>query len=431
MRTAERAERLVYRVAGLPVALRALLHGRAASDPLRSAFAHRYWHPQGLAEWLDLFGAILLWPLGLLLASGWFTIRNGATIRGRYGKGLPTQFAEQLKLYFSAGVLAPWYYIFSLHDDGDRRAPSFINRFETKTCYFRLLKAHKGTPLNDKSRFADYCAKNGLRCIPALLSLDGNEPAGGLPDEDLFIKPTAGRGGRGAERWDRVAPFTFSGRTGETLRADELLARLVERSKQRPLIVQPRMRPHPQLASITAGALPTTRILTCLNEQGEPEVMASMLRTSFGANRTVDNLHAGGIGALVDVASGTLSKSSNLGSDARLGWFSAHPDTGAVIEGKRLPCWEEAKALAIAAHRCFDDRMVIGWDIAILEDGPILVEGNGNPDLDILQRFMRIGFRDHRLGALLAHHLRERGAARESRGSDHQRKAADSMTVRH
>jgi hypothetical protein len=122
-------------------------------------------------------------------------------------------------------------------------------------------------------------------------------------------------------------------------------------------------------------------------------------------------MHAGGIGALVDVASGTLGKASNLGSDARLGWFSAHPDSGAKIEGRVLPFWEETKGRAVAAHRHFSDRVVVGWDIAILEDGPIFIEGNGNPDLDILQRFMRTGLREHRFAALLAHHLRQRGAA--------------------
>jgi hypothetical protein len=418
MRTAERAERLVYRIAGLPVALGTLLgfYG-GAGNPLRSAFAHRYWHPDGLAEWTELLGAMVLWPIALLVACAWFTGRNGAVIRRRHGKGVVVQLAEQLRLYFAAGLLAPWYYIFSLHDDGKRRAPSFISRFETKTCYFRLLKTRKGSPLNDKRRFAEYCAEHGLRCIATLLSLNGNEITVRLPDQDVFVKPRSGRGGRGAERWDRLEAGRFSGPSGQTLSSDELAAHLLRRSRDRPLIVQPRMRPHRELQAVTSGALPTTRILTCLNERGDPEVMAAMLRTSFGENRTVDNLHAGGIGALVHVASGVLSKASDLGSDASLGWFSAHPDTGAPIEGRRLPFWHEAKALALAAHRCFADRVAIGWDIAILEDGPILVEGNGNPDLDILQRFMRIGFRDHRFGELLGHHLSGIGAVPKPRAS--------------
>jgi hypothetical protein len=406
-RVADSAERLVYRVAGLPVAVR-VLFGKT-DDPLRSAFARRYWHPQGAGEWLELVGGIAISPLAIPLASLWYTARNGGVTRQRYGKGLPAQLKEQFRLYLSAGMLPPWYYIFSLHDDGSARAQSYINRFETKTTYFRLLKQRKGSPLNDKGRFAQYCAEHDIRAVETLMLLDGGHPGRPLPDRDLFVKPTRGRGGRGAERWDRVAPGTFAGPDDEQLSGDELLGRLVERSKHQPLIIQPRMRPHPDLAVLTAGALPTVRVLTCLNEKGEPEVMTAMLRMSFGKNRTVDNLHAGGIGALVDVGSGKLSKASNLGADARLGWFSNHPDTDAPIEGHAVPCWNEVKARAIKAHRHFSDRVVIGWDIAILEDGPIFIEGNGNPDLDILQRYMRIGLREHRLAELLAFHLKKRG----------------------
>lgn len=404
------SERLVYRIAGLPVAVCALLASPEddGNEALQAAFAQSYWHPQGPAEWSELAGALLTWPIALLLASAWFTWRNGRVVSRRHGISVPRQLAEQLKLYFSAGVLPPWYYIFSLHDRGARRAPTFIQRFETKPCYFRRLKRRKGSPLNQKCDFAAYCERHGIRSVETLLHLQGDDTEGTLPDRDLFVKPCIGRGGRGAERWDRVAAFTFAGPGGEQLSGDELLRRLIDRSRRKPLIVQPRLRPHRDLAAVTAGALPTIRILTCLNASRQPEVMAAMLRTSFGNNVTVDNLHAGGIGALVDVESGVMSKSSNLGADARLGWFSNHPDTGEAIEGRAVPCWSEAKALAMAAHCEFSDRVVVGWDVAILEDGPIIIEGNGNPDLDILQRFMPIGFREHRFAELLAFHLRDR-----------------------
>ncbi|HVU30661.1 MAG TPA: sugar-transfer associated ATP-grasp domain-containing protein, partial [Sphingomicrobium sp.] len=156
------------------------------------------------------------------------------------------------------------------------------------------------------------------------------------------------RGGRGAERWDRIAPSTFARPSGESVPGQKLLELLVERSRHVPLIVQPRLSPHPALRPLTAGALPTVRVLTCLDSKGRPQVMAAMMRTSFGENRTVDNLHAGGIGALVDLDSGALSKASNLGSDAHLSWFSNHPDNGARIEGETIPFWSDVKKAAIA-----------------------------------------------------------------------------------
>lgn len=75
MRIAERTERLVYRVAGLPVALGVLFgaHGAEASDPLRSEYAHRYWHPDGFGEWSELVSRLMLWPLALVIACMWFT----------------------------------------------------------------------------------------------------------------------------------------------------------------------------------------------------------------------------------------------------------------------------------------------------------------------------------------------------------------------
>jgi hypothetical protein len=314
-----------------------------------------------------------------------------------------------MRLYFSTGTLAPWYYIFSLDEDGSgERARSFLQRYETKTSLFLLLKQHKGSPLNDKARFAAFCAEHAIPCVPTVASLDGKTRPAALPEMDLFVKPSKGRGGRGAERWDRVGPNLYQGPDGKRLEGEALLDLLVRRSRRTPLVIQPRLRPHPELARLTAGALPTTRIVTCLNEHGEPEVVAGLLRMSIGANSTVDNMHAGGIAAAPDVDTGKLSRASDLGMSARIGWLSAHPDTGEQIEGRAVPHWEQAKKLAIEAHRHFSDRTVIGWDIGILEEGPVLIEGNGNPDMDIIQRFMRVGLRQRRLGELIAWHLKRR-----------------------
>ena len=412
----QHAERLVYRVAGLPIALAAAWLASpdlADSSTVELAFAARYWHPAGATEWLELMVAIAALPLALPLGSLWFTARNGPTIRRRGGKRLSTQMLEQLRLYFSAGVLPPWYYVFSLHEDScPKRARSFLQRFETKPCIFPLLKERCASPLNDKAEFADHCAEHGIRCVSTVMTVDRSVPRQPLPDRDLFVKRNKGRGGRGAERWDLVAPANFETPGGERLDGEALLERLAALSRKVPLIVQPRLMPHHGLADLTTGALPTVRVVSCLDEAGAPEVIGAVFRMAVGDNVTVDNLHAGGIAAAVALDSGRLSRATNLGTDARLGWLSTHPDTGAKIEGRVLPLWSKVKQLAVAAHRAFGDRVVIGWDIAILDDGPILIEGNGNPDMDILQRFMRTGLRDHRFGELLAFHLRSRAITR-------------------
>ena len=407
-RIASEFERTIYVIAGLPIALHRGSHSpTAAARDIRRTFAHRYWRPQSGTDFAELLVGLILMPVAVPFAALWFTIRNGPVIRHREGKGLLEQFVEQLRLYVSDGIVGPWYYILSLHRDGSRRAPTFLQRCETKRGIYPLLRGKTGSPLGDKNKFAERCAAAGVRCVACELVVDGGPvDASKLPDCDLFVKPLTGSGGKGAERWDRVGPKSWSDGTLE-LGDSALVDRL--RAKGRPMIIQKRVRPHPALERLTSGATPTVRALTMIDESGDPELVAAVFRMSFGQNRTVDNIHAGGLACAVSLADGQLGLASNLGSDARLGWTSEHPTTGAPIEGTQLPYWNEVKALALKAHRQFADRLLIGWDIAIAEDGPILIEGNRGPDMDLMQRFMETGFCDHRLGDLIAWHLRARG----------------------
>jgi len=407
-RFASELERTIYVIAGLPIAI----HGArsaptTAARDIRRAFAHRFWRPENFRDSVELAAGLFLAPIVVPLAALWFTVRNGPTIRRRERKGLITQFVEQLWLYGSAGIVGPWYYILSLHRDGRSRAPTFLQRCETKRGIYAMLKGKEGSPLGQKQVFAERCQKAGLCCVACELLIDnGSGDAADLPDCDLFVKPVIGCGGKGAERWDRVAPRRWS--DGRLDLGDEALVDHL-RARGRPLVVQKRIRPHPSLEPLTSGATPTVRALTIINEQGIPELVAAVFRMSFGANRTVDNIHAGGLACAVSLAEGRLGRASDLGMDARLGWVSEHPTTGARIEGTRLPCWDEVGPLAGAAHALFSDRLVIGWDVAITKDGPILIEGNRGPDMDLMQRFMEIGFCHHRFGELIAWHLRERG----------------------
>jgi hypothetical protein len=413
MTIAERGEWLLYRIAGLPVATRGGSEDETGRpcDTIRRAYSKAYWRPASWGGYIEIGASWLLWPIVLLVFSFWFTARNGPRIRRRGGKGLPAQFADQVKLYFSDGVLSPWYYIFELFNEPTHdRAELFLQRSETKGGIYPLLRRGVTSELNDKRVFADHCAEHSIPTIPTLLYLDGRSDSGPLPDCDLFVKVANGRGGRGAERWDRVGERLFAGPGKEELSAGDLRDQLYERARRQPLIVQQRLEAHRELLDLTTGALPTVRVTTCLDEKGEPVVVSAVFRMSIGANRTVDNLHAGGIASNVALADGALSSASNLGMDAKIGWLDRHPDTGVTIVGRKLPLWEETKALAVQAHRAFADRILIGWDVAVTDEGPVLVEGNSSPDLDITQRFGEPVCAT-RFGELLAWHLKERGFA--------------------
>ena len=114
--------------------------------------------------------------------------------------------------------------------------------------------------------------------------------------------------------------------------------------------------------------------------------MPPVIRVPTG-RLVVDNFSQGGLAAPIDPASGTICGPA-VQKDNRLGalWLEEHPDTGQKFEGFPVPLWTEAAELARLAHKTFPSLYFIAWDIAVLQDGPVLVEGSSvfGTDLTVL-----------------------------------------------
>jgi len=358
-------------------------------------------------------GVWVAYVLASMIRATWL---NGAAIRSRTGKSVVRQVCEQWRVALVHAIAPRWYYGFELFDESHRRrSAEYLQRGETKRGAYRQLKrAFDGppSPLTDKIAFAARCHANNLRAIPVLLAIRKDTAATNrrermrLPAEDLFVKPNHGKGGRGAERWRYRDRGRYEGASGTVFSESQLVHHLRGLPFDESLIVQPRRVNHPALADLCNGALATIRIVTCRNEHGRFEITNAVLRMAQGDNHVVDNFHAGGLAAKVDLASGTIGRATDLGLRPDAGWRDTHPNSGAPITGRVVPCWSEALTLVVRAHAAFADRILIGWDVGIMADGPELVEGNGGPDLDIIQRTHREPLGNGRMGQLLAFHLR-------------------------
>lgn len=397
-----------------------LLRRLFADDGSPAAHVHRshsraLWHEADVRKTLRLLAAAGLWLPYVFHALVLATWRNGAAVRQRTGKSIARQVWEQIDVAVARAIPPPWYYAFELFDDGKRRrAGEYLQRGETKRGVYTILKRAQGrplSPLTDKVAFAARCHARNVRAIPVVLAFEPGRPApiGGrvsLPEQDLFVKPNHGKGGRGAERWHYRPTGRYEADDGTTLSERELVDHLRRLPFREGLIVQPRRVNHPDLAALGNGALATVRIVTCRNEQGRFEVTNAVLRMAQGRNHVVDNFHAGGLAARVDLESGALGQATDMGTRPDVGWRDTHPDGGAQITGRILPFWPETLDLVRRAHGAFADRVIIGWDVGLMPDGPEIVEGNGAPDLDILQRTGREPLGNARVGEILAFHLR-------------------------
>jgi hypothetical protein len=412
-----RLEALAYDVVGFPLALRRLARKpRSSPADAPAAYLHEfygsaYWRwPGGLAKGLTM---PVLWPIGLIFTVVMFTRRNGAAIRSRTGKSVAHQVLEQVALAWRHAIAPYWYYMFELYDGEHRKLVDlYLTAHETIGPAYSLLQPPPGTDaMADKVWFANYCRDAGVTAVPVLLLLSSGVISSGdgetltLPEADVFVKPRVGNGGHNSERWDYVGDDSYRNSGGVVLGRAELMRRLAAQSLKGDYVVQPRLANHPVLDDVSNDALATVRVLTCKTEAGGFEATDAAFRMAIGSNNVIDNFHAGGIAAKVDLATGEIGPASDMGIRPQVGWRDTHPVSGAPIAGRRLPLWKDVIDLACRAHAAFPERTMIGWDVAMLAHGTCIIEGNIKPDLDIHQRVERRPLGDRRIAKLLAFHV--------------------------
>lgn len=247
--------------------------------------------------------------------------------------------------------------------------------------------------LRDKIAFSHRAEMHGIPTISILASFVDQrvEASENTPSTDLFSKPSTAWKGEGAMLWRYEAGiYRSSGDPRAAMQWDALLEYLRKQSRDHALLLQVAARNHLELQPLTNGALATIRIVTCRTPSGSIDIMPPALKMPWGS-AVADNLAQGGLVAPIDPTSGQIAgpafrKDEKLGSVC----VAEHPDTGRSIAGFQIPFWREAVELSIAAHAAFDSMFFIGWDIAILDDGPVVLEGNPLWDVDVILLAHRI-----------------------------------------
>jgi hypothetical protein len=79
----------------------------------------------------------------------------------------------------------------------------------------------------------------------------------------------------------------------------------------------------------------------------------------------------------VDRETGKLMQYAwSSGIDEPVYTLERHPQTGVVFKDYQLPCYKEVVEMATSLHMLFQQFFMIGWDIGITPEGPVVVEGN-------------------------------------------------------
>lgn len=205
-----------------------------------------------------------------------------------------------------------------------------------------------------------------------------------LLDADIravFAKPIEGANGVG----HFICEVTADGlrHAGRLYTLTDLVARMFEDELFDDYLLQPVIEQHEVLRKLNAAAINTIRIDTFLLD-GEVHHDGAVLRIG-GGNACVDNWAAGGFLAKIDLETGALAATARSKGKYGRQLIRAHPVTGVVLDGIRLPYWLDAKQLAARAARAVEPLRYVGWDIALTPQGPVLIEGNHPSDVSMLQ----------------------------------------------
>lgn len=144
---------------------------------------------------------------------------------------------------------------------------------------------------------------------------------------------------------------------------------------------------HHILSQLCKSSLNTLRIVTITSksmpvtpEGAFTDIVYIAIRIG-GGTAVVDNLHAGGMVVLIDLQSGITITD---GGDAEGNIYKTHPVSGATIKGVKIPFFEETKRMVYEMCSMESVEGYLGWDIGITENGPVLIEVNANPGIDVL-----------------------------------------------
>ena len=185
--------------------------------------------------------------------------------------------------------------------------------------------------------------------------------------DKVIIKPSRKSEGHGVQ--------LFSSKNGITDLSGKSIKQLFKEYNIN-FTIQDWIRQHERMAALNPTSVNTIRVLSYRSGM-EVLIIYAVVRIGRSGS-VIDNQCAGGL-------STTIDKEGKLGK-AAFGGFSdddiEKTDTGIVLEGYQLPSYDKAIEMVKRLHLYLPFFKIVGWDVAIQEDGePVLIEFNTAPGL--------------------------------------------------
>ena len=155
---------------------------------------------------------------------------------------------------------------------------------------------------------------------------------------------------------------------------------LYEQLKKENVLIEQIILQHPRMV-FGNTSVNTIRTHTILDRNGKAHVIKAILRAGVG-DSVVDNYAQGGSIYEVDIKTGLVCTHGQSKSNSQ---SYIHPGTDIVMLGYRIPNWDKVIKISERAAELLPQVRFIGWDVAITANDVELIEGNHNPDYELLE----------------------------------------------
>lgn len=198
----------------------------------------------------------------------------------------------------------------------------------------------------------------------------------------VFCKPVTGVYSIGAMRIDAVEDgVALINSTWKKPVAE--IARYFEQIGKKGFILQSILRADTRMASISSGALSSLRVMVLVNG-GEADVFRVVLKVP-GTGQVADNFwRSGALLCALDIQNGRIFRAvCNTGKAEPV--HLKEQVNEITLAGWQVPQYEAAIKLVTAASKYFPGIQTQSWDVALSDNGPVLLELNFGGDLGLLQ----------------------------------------------
>ena len=255
------------------------------------------------------------------------------------------------------------FFLFGYEDLSKEEIASFAPEFD-KNIFCAKVNDEKDSSIyyykwNTYSRFKKYYKRDVVQ-VKCLEDLQSKDFIAFVDRHHRFIlKPESKSCGRGIRIINTVSVEDAKQKLEAAYRKGDtrfVLEELVVQSEEM-------ARLHPE--SVNTVRFPTFRL------DDRIHIFPPYLRMGQGSS-FVDNAGSGGVFGLVDLETGRVyAACDEMGNS-----YEVHPNTKESIIGFVVPRWKEAIALAKELITIVPTVRWVGWDLALTDDGWVLIEGN-------------------------------------------------------